>query len=187
MTGSGRLHTQVQSCARIQSSFTTHILIRQLHHVRCQIRPIAHEAAASIRRFHTATKTLWRVWQSLQADSGVVMDPTRQGKASFGDAGVFVEKYVQRARHIEVQIFGDGKGGVITLPERECSIQRRHQKARSCARIHPVSHMWFCAGQQQAGAAAADVQMEACPASYRLHATALIHLSACKCISCFVS
>ena len=43
---------------------------------------------------------------------------------------MFVEKYVQRARHIEVQIFGDGKGGIITLPERECSIQRRHQKAR---------------------------------------------------------
>ena len=54
----------------------------------------------------------------------------RQGKASFGDAGVFVEKYVQRARHIEVQIFGDGRGNIITLPERECSIQRRHQKAR---------------------------------------------------------
>ncbi len=52
----------------------------------------------------------------------------RQGKASFGDAGVFVEKYVQRARHIEVQIFGDGKGNIVTLPERECSIQRRHQK-----------------------------------------------------------
>ena len=52
----------------------------------------------------------------------------RQGKASFGDSGVFVEKYVQRARHIEVQIFGDGKGAIVTLPERECSIQRRHQK-----------------------------------------------------------
>ncbi len=54
--------------------------------------------------------------------------PCRQGKASFGDSGVFVEKYVQRARHIEVQIFGDGKGTIVTLPERECSIQRRHQK-----------------------------------------------------------
>ena len=43
---------------------------------------------------------------------------------------MFVEKYVQRARHIEVQIFGDGKGGIVTLPERECSIQRRHQKVR---------------------------------------------------------
>lgn len=52
----------------------------------------------------------------------------RQGKANFGDAGVFVEKYVQRARHIEVQIFGDGKGNMVTFVERECSIQRRHQK-----------------------------------------------------------
>jgi acetyl/propionyl-CoA carboxylase alpha subunit len=41
---------------------------------------------------------------------------------------VFVEKYVQRAHHIEVQIFGDGNGTIVTLPERECSIQRRHQK-----------------------------------------------------------
>ena len=39
-----------------------------------------------------------------------------------------MEKYVQRARHIEVQIFGDGEGTIVTLPERECSIQRRHQK-----------------------------------------------------------
>ena len=52
----------------------------------------------------------------------------RQGKASFGDAGVFVEKYVQRARHIEIQIFGDGNGTVLALGERECSIQRRNQK-----------------------------------------------------------
>ena len=41
---------------------------------------------------------------------------------------MFVEKYVENARHIEVQIFGDGKGHIVTLPERECSIQRRHQK-----------------------------------------------------------
>ena len=48
---------------------------------------------------------------------------SRQGAAAFGDAGVFVEKYVQRARHIEVQIFGDGKGAIVAFPERECSIQ----------------------------------------------------------------
>lgn len=41
---------------------------------------------------------------------------------------MFVEKYVQRARHVEVQIFGNGRGTIVTLPERECSIQRRHQK-----------------------------------------------------------
>lgn len=41
---------------------------------------------------------------------------------------MFVEKYVQHARHIEIQIFGNGKGGIVALGERECSIQRRHQK-----------------------------------------------------------
>lgn len=41
---------------------------------------------------------------------------------------VFVEKFVEHAHHVEVQIFGDGEGGVVHLGERECSIQRRHQK-----------------------------------------------------------
>ncbi|KAJ8496229.1 hypothetical protein ONZ45_g12534 [Pleurotus djamor] len=53
---------------------------------------------------------------------------TGRAKSLFGDDGVFVEKYLGSARHIEVQIFGDGKGGVVHFGERECSIQRRHQK-----------------------------------------------------------
>ncbi len=53
---------------------------------------------------------------------------TRLGRANFGDAGVFLEKAITRARHIEVQIFGDGLGKVVALGERDCSAQRRNQK-----------------------------------------------------------
>ena len=52
----------------------------------------------------------------------------RELKNSFGYAGLIVEKLIERGRHIEVQIAGDGKGNVIHLFERECSLQRRHQK-----------------------------------------------------------
>ena len=52
----------------------------------------------------------------------------RLGKNNFSDAGVFIEKYIERARHLEVQIFGDGEGEVIALGVRDCSVQRRNQK-----------------------------------------------------------
>lgn len=52
----------------------------------------------------------------------------RLGEGNFGDAGVFLERYIRRARHVEVQIFGDGKGRVMALGERDCSLQRRNQK-----------------------------------------------------------
>jgi urea carboxylase len=52
----------------------------------------------------------------------------RLGQNNFSDAGVFIEKYIQRARHLEVQVFGDGDGDVIALGVRDCSVQRRNQK-----------------------------------------------------------
>ena len=52
----------------------------------------------------------------------------RLGQNNFSDAGVFIEKYIPRARHLEVQVFGDGQGEVIALGVRDCSVQRRNQK-----------------------------------------------------------
>ena len=53
---------------------------------------------------------------------------TNEAKSSFGDDRIFIEKYIQQPRHIEIQIMADSQGNVIYLGERECSIQRRHQK-----------------------------------------------------------
>ena len=60
-------------------------------------------------------------------DEGVAA-ARREAAAAFGDGTVFLERYIRRARHVEIQVFGDGQGDVVSLFERECSIQRRHQK-----------------------------------------------------------
>lgn len=58
----------------------------------------------------------------------MVVSASQEAKLAFGNEQVYIEKFIHPARHIEVQIMGDGKGNVLVIGERECSIQRRHQK-----------------------------------------------------------
>lgn len=69
-----------------------------------------------------------KVCQSDDQLETLMMQAGSEAKAAFGDATVYIEKYLGDPRHIEFQIFGDGEGNAIHLGERDCSLQRRHQK-----------------------------------------------------------
>ncbi|MFZ0013504.1 MAG: biotin carboxylase N-terminal domain-containing protein [Acidimicrobiia bacterium] len=69
-----------------------------------------------------------RVVGSEEELADAVASAEREAKSAFGDGTLFLEKYLTAPRHIEIQVFGDSTGKVISLHERECSIQRRHQK-----------------------------------------------------------
>ena len=69
-----------------------------------------------------------RLVHSPEQFSEALDSAAREAQASFGDAAVLIEKYITQPRHIEVQVFGDNHGNVVHLFERDCSLQRRHQK-----------------------------------------------------------
>ncbi|HTO61119.1 MAG TPA: acetyl-CoA carboxylase biotin carboxylase subunit, partial [Bradyrhizobium sp.] len=69
-----------------------------------------------------------RVVGSAAELAGAITSAKREAKAAFGDDRMLIEKYVQNPRHIEVQIIGDSHGNLLSLFERECTLQRRHQK-----------------------------------------------------------
>ena len=77
-----------------------------------------------------------RVVQNADELAGKLEEAQREAGAAFGRADVFVERFVRRAKHIEVQILGDKHGNLVHLWERDCSVQRRHQKVVEIAPEH---------------------------------------------------
>src|SRR5690606_10963144 len=90
-----------------------------------------------------------RIVRSAEQLPDAVVAASREAESAFGDGTVFVEPFIERGRHVEVQIVGDAHGNVIHLGERECSIQRRNQKVLEespSAGITPETRNALCDG-----------------------------------------
>ena len=77
-----------------------------------------------------------RVVESADELDAALDQARREAGTAFGVPDVFIEKFVRKAKHIEVQILGDRQGGLVHLYERDCSVQRRHQKIVEMAPAH---------------------------------------------------
>ena len=98
-----------------------------------------------------------RIVRTLADLPGEIAAAEAEAESAFGDGTVFVEPYVERGRHVEVQVVGDGHGGVQVLGERDCSVQRRHQKVVEEAPAPGLSDEVRAALHEAARAAAAAV------------------------------
>ena len=96
-----------------------------------------------------------RVVEKPDAFESAVAAARREAKAAFGDDRLLIEKYLRRPRHVEMQVFGDNHGNVVHLFERDCSIQRRHQKVVEEA---PAPHFPEATRRAMAEAAIAAAQ-----------------------------
>ena len=67
------------------------------------------------------------VWKDEDLEENLKI-ASREAEANFADGTVYIEKYLQNPRHVELQVIADGKGGVAILGERDCSVQKNHQK-----------------------------------------------------------
>jgi 3-methylcrotonyl-CoA carboxylase alpha subunit len=97
-----------------------------------------------------------RVVRSAAELAGAIVSAKREAKAAFGDDRMLIEKYVDNPRHIEVQIIGDSHGNLLSLFERECTLQRRHQKVIEEApspTLDPTRREAVCAAARKAAAA----------------------------------
>ena len=79
-----------------------------------------------------------RIVRASEEFESLVGEARGEAAAAFGNDAVFLERYIARAKHIEVQILGDKHGNILHLYERDCSVQRRHQKV---VEVAPAVHL----------------------------------------------
>ena len=89
---------------------------------------VAARTRSQMPRIRSATERGMRVVESEADLQAAVESAAREAGSSFGDDTVFLEKWLDTSRHVEIQIIGDSHGNLVHCFERECSIQRRHQK-----------------------------------------------------------
>lgn len=97
-----------------------------------------------------------RIVRSAEELGPAIVSAKREAKAAFGDDRMLIEKYVDNPRHIEVQIIGDSRGNLLSLFERECTLQRRHQKVIEEApspTLSPAQRETVCAAARKAAGA----------------------------------